>query len=139
MWTAKGGAFDMGARLDKFAKGNAFTNSIVNRPTLFPMADGMGLMGEAGPEAVLPLTRLPNGDLGVSMPGAPPAAAGPNITYNIDARGADREGLNRLTAAIRQLDGKVNYLDRTMDRRAVNAMAYARSRGGNIARAFGGW
>ncbi len=69
----------------------------------------------------------------------PPAAAGPNITYNIDARGADREGLNRLTAAIRQLDGKVNYLDRTMDRRAVNAMAYARSRGGNIARAFGGW
>ncbi len=128
IWTAKGNAFDRG-RLASFARGGALTNSIVNRPTLFPMANGAGLMGESGPEAVLPLTRLANGDLGVSMPGPAPAAAGPVNVYNIDARGADREGLSRLESAIRQLDGKVNYLNRTLDRRAVDAVNWSRSRG----------
>ena len=135
---ARGGAFDMGARLDRFAKGNAFTNSIVNRPTLFPMASGAGLMGEAGPEAVLPLTRLANGELGVQTP-APAAAAGPVITYNIDARGADREGLSRLAAVVREQGATINYINRTLERRAVEAVVYTRGRGGNIARAFGGW
>jgi len=54
-----GGVFDHG-RLKRFARGG-----VVSRPTLFPMAKGAGLMGEAGPEAVMPLTRLPGGDLGV--------------------------------------------------------------------------
>jgi hypothetical protein len=131
LWTAKGGAFNMGARLDKFAKGNAFTNSIVNRPTLFPMANGAGLMGESGPEAVLPLTRLANGDLGVSMPAGAGGAApsGPNITYNIDARGADREGLRQLTAEIRQQRADLNWLNRSIEGRAVSAINYRRSRG----------
>lgn len=48
-----------------FAKGGAFTNSIVTSPTVFPFASGIGLMGEAGPEAILPLTRTTSGDLGV--------------------------------------------------------------------------
>lgn len=44
----------------KFAKGG-----VVNGPTVFPMASGKtGLMGEAGPEAIVPLTRR-NGTLGV--------------------------------------------------------------------------
>ena len=139
---AKGNVFLRGDTLTAaLAQGGVLHNAVVSRPTLFAMAKGYGLMGEAGPEAVMPLTRLPNGELGVrSLPGgmgsAPP---GPVVTYNIDARGADREGLSRLTAALRQLDGKVNYLDRTMDRRAVEAMVYTRGRGGNIARAFGGW
>ncbi len=38
---------------------------IVTSPTLFPFANGIGLMGEAGPEAILPLSRDANGDLGV--------------------------------------------------------------------------
>jgi lambda family phage tail tape measure protein len=50
-----------GGRIVPFAKGG----TIVFNPTLFPMANGTGLMGEAGPEAVLPLTRLSNGNLGV--------------------------------------------------------------------------
>lgn len=59
------------------AMGNAFADGnvipfarggIVNSPTLFPMANGMGLMGEAGPEAVMPLKRV-NGKLGVVMSG----------------------------------------------------------------------
>lgn len=42
---------------------------VVNSPTLFPMARGAGLMGEAGPEAVLPLKRGADGKLGVGAGG----------------------------------------------------------------------
>jgi len=60
---AKGGAFDYG--IQAFAKGGAFTNQIVNSPTMFKFAKGTGLMGEAGPEAIMPLKRDSNGNLGV--------------------------------------------------------------------------
>lgn len=49
----------------------SYSNSIVTSPTFFgygrvnAFADGAGLMGEAGPEAVMPLTRMGNGNLGV--------------------------------------------------------------------------
>jgi lambda family phage tail tape measure protein len=56
-----------------FAKGGAFANSIVSSPTLFQFADGgvtkMGEMGEAGPEAIMPLKRGPDGRLGVDASG----------------------------------------------------------------------
>lgn len=61
--SAKGNVFDAG--LQKFAQGGAFTNSIVSSPTLFRFAHGTGLMGEAGPEAIMPLKRDSNGNLGV--------------------------------------------------------------------------
>jgi len=64
---AKGGAFDGG--VSKFAMGGAFTNSIVNSPTLFKFAQGTGMMGEAGPEAIMPLKRDSNGNLGVRTGG----------------------------------------------------------------------
>lgn len=60
---ANGGAIVDG-RLQKFAAGG-----VVTRPTLFPMANGTGLMGEAGPEGVLPLERI-GGKLGVNAAGA---------------------------------------------------------------------
>jgi len=50
----------------RLAKGGAFTNQIVNAPTYFRHGGGLGLMGEAGPEAVVPLKRMSNGDLGIS-------------------------------------------------------------------------
>lgn len=50
-----------GGNVIPFARGG-----IVTRPTVFPMANGAGLMGEAGPEAVMPLMRGPGGKLGVS-------------------------------------------------------------------------
>lgn len=64
---AKGGAFQ-GGRMIKMA-----TGGIVTGPTVFPMANGMGLMGEAGPEAVMPLKRLSGGRLGISAEGGSPA------------------------------------------------------------------
>ena len=61
---AHGAAFALGG-LTAFARGGAFTNSIVSSPTLFAFAGGTGLMGEAGPEAIMPLKRGANGKLGV--------------------------------------------------------------------------
>ena len=53
----------------KFAKGGAFTGSIVNSPTAFSAGGRPALMGEAGPEAIMPLSRGPNGQLGVKASG----------------------------------------------------------------------
>jgi phage-related minor tail protein len=64
---AKGNAYDYG--IQAFAKGGAFTNQIVDSPTLFKFARGTGLMGEAGPEAIMPLTRDNSGNLGVRAQG----------------------------------------------------------------------
>lgn len=69
--SAKGNVFDS-AGLQKFAKGGTFTNSIVNAPTLFKFAKGTGLMGEAGPEAIMPLSRDSQGNLGIVAKNAQP-------------------------------------------------------------------
>lgn len=61
---ADGGAWSGGVQM--FANGAAFTNSVVSKPTAFGMAGGQtGVMGEAGPEAIMPLTRTAGGQLGV--------------------------------------------------------------------------
>lgn len=65
---ALGGVYGAAQR---FANGGVFTNQVITDPTLFRFANGgkFGLMGEAGPEAVMPLKRGPNGSLGVQMHG----------------------------------------------------------------------
>jgi TP901 family phage tail tape measure protein len=65
-----------GVNIVPFANGG-----IVDRPTIFPMAHGLGLMGEAGPEAVMPLTRTTGGELGVQAEGGGET----HITMNINA------------------------------------------------------
>jgi len=76
---AQGGVFDEYAHAARtFAAGGAFTNQIVSSPTYFAHGGGLGLMGEAGPEAIMPLTRMPNGDLGVQTGGS-----GANVIVNI--------------------------------------------------------
>jgi lambda family phage tail tape measure protein len=57
---ARGGVIAAG-RVRPFAAGG-----VVAAPTYFPMRDGTGLMGEAGPEAILPLRRGSDGRLGVA-------------------------------------------------------------------------
>ena len=86
---ANGGAF-VGGRVQAFAEGG-----VVTGPTLFPMANGAGLMGEAGPEAVMPLTRI-GGKLGVR------AAGGGGPVINIDARGAVEGTAAQIARAIQQ-------------------------------------
>ncbi|MCO8146431.1 phage tail tape measure protein [Rhodovulum tesquicola] len=60
---AKGGAFTQG-RVIPFA-----TGGVIDRATHFPMRGGTGLMGEAGPEAILPLARGADGRLGIRSEG----------------------------------------------------------------------
>jgi lambda family phage tail tape measure protein len=70
---AKGNLISQG-RVTPFANGG-----IVNSPVLFPLRNGAGLMGEAGPEAIMPLQRGSDGKLGVRMAGG----GNTNVTVNI--------------------------------------------------------
>jgi lambda family phage tail tape measure protein len=86
----KGGTFAQG-RVQPFAKGG-----IVSSPTMFPMrGGGAGLMGEAGPEAIMPLSRGPDGKLGVRTQGA---QAAPTIVMNIST--PDAQSFQRSRAQI---------------------------------------
>ena len=73
---AQGGVFSHG-RVTPFAQGG-----VVAAPTYFPMRGGAGLMGESGPEAIMPLSRGPDGKLGVAGGGGSRPIA---ITVNIAA------------------------------------------------------
>ncbi|XBS71160.1 phage tail tape measure protein [Acerihabitans sp. KWT182] len=73
--TPAAGTGDMGLSTSYtgYAKGDVFnspdlsrySNSVVKQPTVFAFASGGGVMGEAGPEAIMPLTRASDGSLGV--------------------------------------------------------------------------
>ena len=106
---ADGGAFNNG--LQFFASGGVFTNQVVNRPTMFAHGGGFGVMGEAGPEAIMPLTRAPNGKLGVAAQGGSGVQNNVNISVSISQTGnaesdskADSEQGRRIA---RMLDGKI--------------------------------
>jgi hypothetical protein len=81
---ADGASFSQG-RVVPFASGG-----IVGGPTYFPMRGATGLMGEAGPEAILPLRRGANGKLGVATDGGTRPV---NVVMNIttpDVAGFER-------------------------------------------------
>lgn len=79
---ALGNVYDQGrVMLHPFALGG-IVSDIVTKPTLFPMAAGAGLMGEAGPEAVMPLTRGANGKLGVQTANGGGIVVQQNIQIN---------------------------------------------------------
>ena len=67
-----------------FARGG-----VIDKPTVFPFANGIGLMGEAGPEAIMPLRRGRDGRLGVE---AANGGGGMNVTVNVDAQGTNVQG-----------------------------------------------
>lgn len=71
---AQGGSFAQG-RVMPFAQGG-----VVSGPVAFPMRGGTGLMGEAGPEAIMPLARGADGRLGVRTAGGGRSV---NVVFNI--------------------------------------------------------
>lgn len=88
---AKGGAYAS-------ASLSAYSNSIVNTPTYFAFAKGAGLMGEAGPEAIMPLTRSADGSLGVRMVGTQSRGGGKieqHITNHFTINGNGDAALKR--------------------------------------------
>jgi len=65
---------------------------IVGSPTFFAMNSGAGLMGEAGPEAIMPLARGPDGSLGVRGGG------GAHVTVNIST--PDVQGFSQSSSQV---------------------------------------
>ena len=83
-------AFSLNANGNVFAQNGIvpFANGgIVDRPMMFPFAKGIGLMGEAGPEAIMPLKRGADGKLGVAGGGG-----GTTVNVSVDATGSRVEG-----------------------------------------------
>lgn len=84
-----------GSMFAGFAAGGVYqrryfgSGGLFNGPTSFPTTSGPATAGEAGPEAALPLTRLPNGDLGVKTSGGGSGGVmiAPSVTVNVTHQG----------------------------------------------------
>ncbi|MDV3143331.1 MAG: phage tail tape measure protein [Sweet potato little leaf phytoplasma] len=129
-----GNAFSNGAysNLTLNAKGGVYeshdlskySGSIVSSPTLFAFAKGAGLMGEAGPEAIMPLTRAADGSLGVRALGA--GGGGGGLTVSVSAPvtiaggGAGETNTANTTTAAKQLQGMI---DKTINDWAKSQMS----------------
>ena len=119
---ADGAVVSGGSEVKAYANGG-----VVSGPTTFPMAGGKtGLMGEAGPEAIMPLKRGSNGKLGVQMEGG---GGGDNIvinqSFNFQANGDDSVKKLIAQAAPKIADmAKASVID-------------SRRRGGSTKAAFG--
>lgn len=111
-----------GAGLQFNAKGGVYSssdlsqysNSVVSSPTLFAFAKGAGLMGEAGPEAIMPLTRASDGSLGVRAMGTvgvtPGTGGAPQVNIQIDGNG---NAQNQSSSGYEQFGREVgNFVDR---------------------------
>ena len=110
---ANGGAFS-GGKVTPFASGG-----VVSRPTLFPMANGAGLMGESGPEAIMPLKRGKDGKLGVE-------GGGTTIVQNI----------NVSTGVQQTVRTEIKSLMPQIADAAKGAVVDAKRRGGSYGRVF---
>lgn len=111
-----------GANLQFNAKGGVYSsadlsqysNSVVSSPTMFAFAKGAGLMGEAGPEAIMPLTRAADGSLGVRALGnggvTPGGGGAPQVNIHIDGNGNTQ---TQASGGYEQFGKEVgNYVDR---------------------------
>lgn len=108
---ADGAAFS-GGRVLAYANGG-----VVSRPTLFPMASGMGLMGEAGPEAIMPLRRGADGRLGVEG-----AGGGTTVVNHFHIQAIDSRSFAEVCARNPQAIASVvagNYQGNGMVRRVI--------------------
>lgn len=113
---AKGGAF-VGGSL------SSYSNTVVSTPTVFSAATkipayakGAGLMGEAGPEAIMPLIRTPSGHLGVRSEG------GGNIQQNVVINIIDQVGVNVKQKESRDSQGNTR-LDLIIEQHVAQSMA----------------
>ncbi|HEK3942300.1 TPA: phage tail tape measure protein [Escherichia coli] len=109
-----------GANFTFNAKGNvydspslsAYSNGVFQTPQLFAFAKGAGIFGEAGPEAIMPLTRAPNGDLAVRAVGMPQVSGGvPSVNFgdiNIQCGSPQAASQGTAGAAGRQLKDAIN-------------------------------
>ena len=134
-----GSLFTFGGRS---AKGNVFEgisgyeNQIVTKPTVFSYGEHLkayakgGVMGEAGPEAIMPLTRMRNGKLGVESSGY-----GVNVPVNIEVVNETGKDTTAVATQRRNNDGG---MDVTVLIKQVVAQDITRGNGGVVAQAIQG-
>ena len=119
-----------------FANGGTFTNKIFRRTTPFKFSRGgapaLGVMGEAGPEAVMPLKRGRNGSLGVQVTGGSNGATvidyNPSFQITLEGSGADGGG-GQDPAAIKQM---LENMDATMRAYVLDILNKERLPGGAL-------
>ncbi|MEP8947123.1 phage tail tape measure protein [Enterobacter asburiae] len=97
-----------GANFTFNAKGNvydspslsAYSNGVFQTPQLFAFAKGAGVFAEAGPEAIMPLTRAADGSLGVRAVGTPQVSGGvPSVNFgDINIQGGSPQAASQGTA-----------------------------------------
>lgn len=99
-FNAKGGVYDSPSL-------SAYSGGVYQTPQLFAFAKGAGVFGEAGPEAIMPLTRAADGSLGVRAVGAPQfSGGGPSVSFgdiNINGGAQSTAGQGAAATAGRQL------------------------------------
>ena len=119
---ANGGVISSGSQVQAYANGG-----VVNSPTFFGMnGNKTGLMGEAGPEAIMPLKRGSNGKLGVQMEGGNSSqTVVVNQSFNFSANGDD--SVKKLIAQAAPQIAKMTKSEIINDRK----------RGGSMKAAFG--
>jgi phage-related minor tail protein len=119
--SANGNAFSRGS-LTAFANGG-----VVSSPTLFPMSGGnTGLMGEAGPEAIIPLSRTSSGRLGVEVAGGSGGTT-VQVVQNFSFSANGDEAVKRI------IQGEMPKIAAVTKRSVIDA----RSRGGQMKTVFG--
>lgn len=115
--SADGNAFSRGNRITAYANGG-----VVGGPTYFPMSGNrVGLMGEAGPEAIMPLSRGKDGKLGVQ-------ASGQGVTVN--------QNINISTGVQQTVRTEIKSLMPQIAEASKAAVADAKRRGGSYGRTF---
>ena len=119
---ANGGAWSGGSQIQAYANGG-----VVNSPTFFGMSGNKtGLMGEAGPEAIMPLKRGSNGKLGVQMEGNSGGVT-TNVVQNFNFSANGDDSVKKLIAQAAPQIAKMTKSEIINDRK----------RGGSMKAAFG--
>lgn len=116
---------------------SAYSNSVVSSPTLFAFAKGAGLMGEAGPEAIMPLTRASNGSLGVRavMPDTSTVNNAGNVYVTINENGStsvsgngNQNSLNTFAKIVQEEYRKLREKDLSQNGSITKAIQASRGR-----------
>lgn len=118
-FNAQGGVYDSPSL-------SAYSNGVYNSPQLFAFAQGAGVFAEAGPEAIMPLTRASDGSLGVRAVGsgvntATSSGGAPQVNIHIDSNGnTNTSGTSGYESFGRDIGNYVDQRYRELQRRDLS-------------------
>lgn len=111
---------------------SSYSGQVVSQPTMFAFAKGAGLMGEAGPEAIMPLKRGADGSLGVQANGATGNQTLINVDITISSDGSSQ------VQATSGFESAGNDIANYVDQRFRVLLNKSMSQGGTLNRAIKG-